>query len=124
MKTLTEDPKNQDVLYIGTETGIFLTLDRGKSWRRLKANFPTVRVDEITIHPRDNAMIVATHGRAVWILDHLEPIQEYTAAQSAAGDAKLFSVPTRAAVALEGRPERRVLGPPLLRGRESAGSGA
>ena len=51
------------------------------SWRRLKANLPTVRVDEITLHPRDNAMIVATHGRVLWILDHLEPIQEYAAAQ-------------------------------------------
>jgi photosystem II stability/assembly factor-like uncharacterized protein len=92
--TLTEDQKNPDVLYIGTESGIFLTLDRGKSWRRLKANFPNVRVDEITLHPRENAMIVASHGRNLWILDHLEPIQEYTAAQAAAADAKLFSVPT------------------------------
>ncbi len=80
------------MLYIGTETGIFLTLDRGKTWARLKANLPTVRVDEMTLHSRDNAMIVATHGRALWVLDHLEPIQEYTAAQNA--DAKLFTVPT------------------------------
>jgi len=92
IKTLTEDQKNRDVLYIGTETGIFLTLDRGKTWARLKANLPTVRVDEMTLHSRDNAMIVATHGRAIWVLDHLEPIQEYTAAQNAG--AKLFSVPT------------------------------
>ncbi|HET9268331.1 MAG TPA: hypothetical protein VFO31_09210, partial [Vicinamibacterales bacterium] len=91
VKTLIEDPKNQDVLYIGTETGIFLTLDRGKSWRRLKANLPTVRVDEMVIHPRENSLIVGTHGRGAWILDHLEPIQEYTSAQAA--DAKLFSVP-------------------------------
>ncbi len=90
---VTEDLKNPDVLYVGTESGIFLTLDRGKSWRRFKANFPNVRVDEITLHPRDNAMLVASHGRAIWILDHLEPIQEYAAAQ-AANDAKLFSVPT------------------------------
>ena len=89
IKTLTEDTKNPDVLYVGTETGIFLSLDKGKSWRRLKANFPTVRVDELTIHPRDNALIVATHGRSLWILDHLEPIQEYAAAQKA--EAALFT---------------------------------
>ncbi len=93
VKTLTEDQKNPDVLYIGTETGIFLTLDRGKSWARLKANLPTVRVDEITLHPRDNAMLVATHGRNLWVLDHLEPIQEYAAAQAAAAGAHLFAVP-------------------------------
>jgi len=48
-----------------------------------------VRVDELTIHPRDNALLVATHGRALWILDHLEPIQEFSAAQKA--DATLFT---------------------------------
>jgi photosystem II stability/assembly factor-like uncharacterized protein len=93
VRTLTEDTKNADVLYAGTESGIFLSLDRGATWRRLRANLPNVRVDEITIHPRDNAMLVATHGRAIWVLDHLEPIQEYAAAQQAAA-ARLFSVPT------------------------------
>ena len=93
VKTLTEDQRNPDVLYIGTETGIFLSLDRGKSWRHFHANMPSVRVDEITLHPRDNAMLVATHGRALWILDHIEAIQEHTAAK-AAGDAKLYTIPT------------------------------
>lgn len=92
VRTLTEDTRNADVLYVGTETGIFLSLDRGASWRRLRANLPTVRVDEITLHPRDNAMLVATHGRAIWVLDHLEPIQEYAATQ--AKNVALFSVPT------------------------------
>jgi hypothetical protein len=92
VRTLTEDPKNADILYAGTETGLFVTLDRGRQWSRLKANLPTVRIDEIVIHPRDNAMVLATHGRAIWILDHLEPIQEYAAAQAAA-DARLFTLP-------------------------------
>ena len=93
VKTLTEDQKNPDVLYIGTETGLFVSLDRAKSWSRVKANLPTVRIDEITLHPRDNAMVLATHGRTIWILDHLEPIQEYAAAQAAATDSKLFTPP-------------------------------
>jgi photosystem II stability/assembly factor-like uncharacterized protein len=92
-KTLTEDQKNPNVLYLGTETGLFVSIDRAKSWTRIKANLPTVRIDEITLHPRDNAMILATHGRALWILDHLEPIQEYAAAQSATTEAKLFTPP-------------------------------
>jgi photosystem II stability/assembly factor-like uncharacterized protein len=91
VKTITEDSRNGNVLYIGTETGLFVSTDKAKSWQRIKANLPDVRIDEITIHPRDNAMILATHGRALWILDHLEPIQEYAAARDAAGDAKLFS---------------------------------
>ena len=93
VRTLIEDTKNPDVLYIGTETGIFVTTDRGKAWKRLKGrNFPSVRVDEMIIHPRDNSLVVATHGRSIWILDHLEPIQEYAAAQASANDAKLFSI--------------------------------
>jgi len=91
-RTLTEDLKNPDVLYLGTETGLFVSIDRAKSWMRIRSNFPTVRVDEITLHPRDNAMLIATHGRSIWILDHLEPIQEYAAAQAAA-EAKLFTPP-------------------------------
>jgi photosystem II stability/assembly factor-like uncharacterized protein len=90
-RTLTEDLKNPDVLYLGTETGLFVSLDRGKSWQRLRANLPTVRIDEITLHPRDNAMLLATHGRAIWILDNLSPIQEYAAAQTTTAAAKLFT---------------------------------
>ena len=79
------------MLYLGTETGLFVTIDRGRSWQRIKANLPTVRIDEITLHPRDNAMILGTHGRAIWVLDNLAPIQEYAAAQAATADAKLFA---------------------------------
>ena len=93
VKTLTEDQRNPDVLFVGTETGLFVSLDRAKSWRRIKANLPTVRIDEIVQHPRDNAMVLATHGRTIWVLDHLEPIQEYTAAQAVTTDAKLFTPP-------------------------------
>ena len=91
IKTVTEDTKNPDVLYLGAETGLFLSTDRGASWSRPKWNLPTVRVDEIVIHPRDNAMVVGTHGRAIWVLDHVEPIQEYAAARNT--EAKLFTPP-------------------------------
>ena len=87
IKAITEDPKNPDVLYAGAETGLFLSTDRGATWTRPKWNLPTVRVDEIVIHPRDNAMVLATHGRAIWVLDHIEPIQEYAAAKNSDGEA-------------------------------------
>ena len=93
-RTLTEDTRNPDVLYLGTETGLFVSLDRGEEWRRIKANLPTVRIDEIALHPRDNAMILATHGRSLWILDHLEPVQELAAAKAKTAD--LFTPPAYA----------------------------
>ena len=85
VRTITEDQKNADVLYLGSEAGLWVSLDRGKAWTRVRANLPTVPVYEITLHPRDNAMILATHGRAVWVLDQLSPFQE--AAKAAATDA-------------------------------------
>jgi photosystem II stability/assembly factor-like uncharacterized protein len=90
-RTLTEDTRNPDVLYLGTETGLFVSTDRAKSWVRVKANLPTVRIDEITLHPRDNAMILATHGRSIWILDQIAPFQEYAAVQAV--EARLYTPP-------------------------------
>lgn len=91
VRTLTEDIRNPDVLYVGTETGLFVSMDRGNTWRRFKSNLPDVRVDEIAIHPRDNAMIVATHGRAIFVLDNLAPVQELAAAQAANRTATLYT---------------------------------
>ncbi len=87
---LTEDPRNPDVLYLGTEFGLFVTLDRGQHWLGLKNNLPTVPVDEITIHPRANDMLLATHGRSLWILDNIAPIQQ--AAEATKTQAYLFDL--------------------------------
>lgn len=91
VRTLTEDLKNPDVLYLGTETGLFVTTDGAATWTRVRANLPTVPVYEITLHPRDNAMILATHGRSLWILDDLQPFQAH--AKAAAAEAFIFEPP-------------------------------
>jgi len=83
VRTITEDLKNPDVLYLGTESGLWVTADRGKTWIKVAGSLPTVPVYEITLHPRDNDMILATHGRAIWILDDLAPFQQYAAAKAA-----------------------------------------
>jgi photosystem II stability/assembly factor-like uncharacterized protein len=64
--TLAEDPKNPAVLYAGTEFGLFVSTDRGGSWNRIRSGLPTVPIHEIVFHPRDNDMILATHGRSIW----------------------------------------------------------
>lgn len=71
-----EDLKNANLLYAGTEFGIFASLDRGESWFSLKNNLPTVAVHDIAIHPRDNDLIIGTHGRGIWILDDISFLQE------------------------------------------------
>ena len=103
VRCITEDPKNANVLYVGTEFGIFVTLDRGAHWLRLRSGLPTVPVAEITIHPRANDMLVATHGRSIWILDDLAPIQQAAAALET--DATLFDI--RPAMTFFDAPEDR-----------------
>ncbi|HTK28867.1 MAG TPA: hypothetical protein VL309_04920 [Vicinamibacterales bacterium] len=103
VRCITEDPKNGSVLYLGTEFGLFVSLDRGAHWTRIRSGLPTVPVAEITIHPRDNDMLVATHGRSIWILDDLAPVQH--AAEALARDAELF--PIRPAMSFWDEPEDR-----------------
>jgi photosystem II stability/assembly factor-like uncharacterized protein len=85
---MAEDPTNPSVLYSGSEFGLFVSPDRGGRWTRIKSNLPTVPIHEIVIHPRDNDLIVATHGRSIWILDDMKPLQQY--ADAIKSDAFLF----------------------------------
>ncbi|MDE1898367.1 MAG: hypothetical protein KGH73_04875 [Xanthomonadaceae bacterium] len=74
-----EDPVNPDVIYVGTDRGVYVSLDRGDHWQSLQANLPDVPVHDLAIQPRDRDLIAGTHGRSVWILDAL-PIEELTPA--------------------------------------------
>jgi photosystem II stability/assembly factor-like uncharacterized protein len=73
-----EDPKNHDLLYAGTDLGLFASWDRGRSFRELDlANLPTVPVHDLLIHPTENDLIAGTHGRALWVFDDATPIQRW-----------------------------------------------
>ncbi len=91
VQVIREDPKNKNLLYVGTEFGLFVSLDAGKTWKKFMTNYPTVRTDDILVHPRDNDLIVATHGRSVWIVDDISPLQQLTP-EVMAQDAFLFNV--------------------------------
>lgn len=71
-----EDQKTKNLLFAGTEFGIFASLDEGKTWFSLQNNLPTVAVRDIAIHPRENDLIIGTHGRGIWIMDDISPLQE------------------------------------------------
>lgn len=88
--SMAEDPKNPNVLYSGSEFGLFVSPNRGGSWTRFKGNVPTVPIHEIIFHPRDNDMILATHGRSIWILDDATPLQQYP--EAVKSDAFLFDM--------------------------------
>ena len=85
---LAEDRKDPNILYLGTETGLWVSWNRGGQWTRIKANLPTMPIYEIKQHPRDNDLILASHARGVWILDDPTPIQQW--AKSEGTDAFVF----------------------------------
>jgi gamma-glutamyltranspeptidase len=91
VQVIREDPRNRDLLYVGTEFGLFISLDAGSTWAKAMGGFPTVRTDDILVHPRDGDLIVATHGRGVWIGDDITSLQQLTASARAA-DVYLFDV--------------------------------
>lgn len=79
-----EDPHNANVLYAGTERGIFVSFDSGASWSDLRLGMPHVPVYDLQIHPRDNDLILGTHGRGFYILDDLTPLQQWAHTSTAA----------------------------------------
>ncbi len=72
---IREDPKNANVLYLGTDVGAYVSVDRGVNWRKLGRDLPTVPVHDMVIHPRDGELVAATHGRSFWIVD-VNPLQQ------------------------------------------------
>jgi photosystem II stability/assembly factor-like uncharacterized protein len=81
LHAVREDPKKTGQLYLGTERGVMFSTDTGRSWGSLKLNMPTVAVHDLIV--KDNDLVVGTHGRAIWILDDLSPIREWTDASAA-----------------------------------------
>ncbi|HET9373080.1 MAG TPA: hypothetical protein VFO19_22615 [Vicinamibacterales bacterium] len=76
VNALREGHENPNLLFAGTEFGLFVTIDGGKDWKRFSTGLPSVRVDDILIHPRDKDLIVATHGRSIWIADDITPLEQ------------------------------------------------
>jgi len=75
VNVIREDTVNPDVLYVGTDRGVYVSLDRGAHWDSLQGNLPNVPVHDLAVHPRERELIAGTHGRSVWIVDVL-PLQE------------------------------------------------
>ena len=72
-----EDPRNPNLLFAGTDVGVYASLDRGGSWRRFMESMPATPVHDLRIHPRDRELIAGTHGRSIWIVD-IAPLQDLT----------------------------------------------
>jgi photosystem II stability/assembly factor-like uncharacterized protein len=89
VNVIREDPKNKDLLYLGTEFGFFISRNGGAEWKPFMTGLPVVRIDDILVHPRDNDLIVGTHGRSIYVIDDISPLQQLTA-EAAKADAFVF----------------------------------
>ncbi len=86
-----EDPKNPEVVYAGSEVGLFVSFNSGQDWQVADfGDLPPVSVHDVLVHPDSNDLIVGTHGRALWVMDDISPIQQWNAAKDQA--AFLFDI--------------------------------
>ena len=91
LRTVREDLRNESVLFLGAEIGLFHTMDGGGHWTELRGGMPTAAFNDLVIHPRENDLVLGTHGRGVWILDQINALQELTPDVMASA-AHLFTV--------------------------------
>ncbi|WP_439879979.1 WD40/YVTN/BNR-like repeat-containing protein [Pontibacter sp. MBLB2868] len=76
INVITEDPKNENLLYVGTDHGLYISLDRGKTFTAMSKGMPAVAVHDVVVHPRENDLVVGTHGRSIYIanVEHLQQL--------------------------------------------------
>ena len=113
VRAVREDPVRKGLLYAGTETGVFVSFDDGARWQPLKLNLPTVPIHDLVVKGDD--LVLATHGRAFWILDDVGRLRQWNDAVAKA-DVHLFTP----SAAYRFRGGQR---PWLLPGQEPAGGG-
>lgn len=77
-RSIQEDFVNPDLLYLGTEAGLYVTVNGGKSWSQFTNNMPAVAVHHVELHKRDHSLVMGTHGRGIIIIDDITPLRQLT----------------------------------------------
>ncbi len=90
--TIEQDPVEPDLLYLGTEFGLFISMDAGEHWMKWTHGVPTVSVMDLTVHAREHDLILGTHGRAAYVLDDIRPLRQLSA-ETMAEPLHLFTIP-------------------------------
>lgn len=90
VNVIRENHANPDLLFAGTDKGVYVSLNSGRHWTRLQSNLPCIPVHDLVIHPREKDLVVGTHGRGFYITD-ISPLQELTA-EALSGEAYLFDI--------------------------------
>ncbi len=72
---IVEDPIEENLLFLGTDDGLYISVDKGNKWTKWTQGFPTVSVKDLVIHPREHDLVIGTFGRAAWVLDDIRPLR-------------------------------------------------
>jgi hypothetical protein len=92
---IIEDEKEPNLMFLGTDDGLYISIDAGNEWTKWTNGFPTVSVKDLVIHPREDDLIIGTFGRAAWILDDIRPLRQFAKNTEASKEhINLFEPPT------------------------------
>ncbi len=93
--SIVEDPIEKNLLFLGTDDGLYISIDAGNSWTKWTNGFPTVSVKDLVIQPREHDLVIGTFGRAAWVLDDIRPLRKIAKNQSVlASELAVFNPPT------------------------------
>ena len=91
---IIEDPENENLLFLGTDDGLYISVDAGGKWTKWTNGFPTVPVKDLVIHPREQDLVIGTFGRAAWVLDDIRPLRALANKNATSKKLQLFEPPT------------------------------
>ncbi len=100
--SIVEDPENANLLFLGTDDGLYLSFDAAATWQKWTEGFPTVSTKDLVIHPREHDLVIGTFGRAAWVLDDIRPLRALASNKGILNaDMKLFTPPTAYQAAIQ-----------------------
>ena len=92
--SIIEDPENPNLMFLGTDDGLYISFNAGEKWQKWTEGYPTVSTKDLAIHPREHDLVIGTFGRAAWVLDDIRPLRELASSMvSLEKDIALFTSP-------------------------------
>ena len=100
--SIVEDAENPDLMFLGTDDGLYISLDAGGQWQKWNEDYPTVSTKDLVIHPREQDLVIGTFGRAAWVLDDIRPLRAMASDRGILQkDIAIFTPPTAYQAAIQ-----------------------
>tara|TARA_R110000787_G_scaffold55942_1_gene128801 strand:+ start:2621 stop:5833 length:3213 start_codon:yes stop_codon:yes gene_type:complete len=119
--SIVEDPINANLVFLGTDDGLYISLDAGNKWMKWTAGFPTVSTKDLVIQPREHDLVIGTFGRAAWVLDDIRPLRAMANGNVLNKNLQLFNPPTAYQAAYQQATGSRFGGDAMYQGENRRG---